>query len=397
MYKKISILGSTGSIGRQTLAVCRNYNLSVIALACRSNWRLLIEQIMEFKPLAVALCTEDKNLQADFNSNLANSLAKLSDAYKGPDVFLGEDAACKLVAYDCDLAVGAIIGLAGLAPNLAFLEAGVDLALANKESIVCASYLLDKAMAKSKAIILTVDSEHAAISECLKAGERSDFKRIWLTASGGPFRTWEAANIALATKEEALKHPTWQMGAKITIDSATMMNKGLEMIEAAYLFKVKADDIQVVVHPQSIIHSAVEWQDGQVTAEMSFPNMEAPIKAAIFYPNKLEGLTEPFNFFDERARNLTFYPPDFNKFPCLALAKSAMIEGGIAPLVLNAANEAAVQCFLHDQIRLGQIATSVEAALDDCRKLNINQVHDLAELLALDQKYRNFVRNYLHV
>lgn len=395
MYQKLSILGSTGSIGTQTLAICRNYNLSVITLACEKNWQLLLKQIAEFKPLAVALCSNEPQIQANFTSNLQNYLATSKEFYK-PDVYLGRDAACKLASYPCDLAVGAIIGLAGLAPNLAFLQAGTDLALANKESIVCAGNLLDQAIAKSKTKILPIDSEHAAISECLKAGERQDLKKIWLTASGGPFRTASAEQIYQAKKQEALTHPTWKMGAKITIDSATMMNKGLEMIEAAYLFKVKAEEIQVVVHPESIIHSAVEWQDGQVTAELSFPNMEAAIKAAIFYPNKIAGLTEAFNFFDERACKLTFYPPDFHKFPCLALAKSAMMKGGIYPIILNAANEAAVQVFLSEQICLGQIAEAVEAALDDCTKLNLQEINNLSELLALDQKYRIFVRNYLH-
>lgn len=395
MYQKIAVLGSTGSIGRQTLAICRAYNLSVSTLACFNNVSLLLEQIAEFRPLAVALCSENLHIQAEFTSNLANYLNSLKDDYQ-PDIYLGSEAAYKLANYPCDLAVGAISGLAGLKPNLAFLEQGIDLALANKESIVCASHLLDKAMAKKKAKILPIDSEHAAISECLKAGERSDLKKIWLTASGGPFRTWSAKEIYHADKKAALAHPTWKMGAKITIDSATMMNKGLEMIEAAYLFKVTAEDIQVVVHPESIIHSAVEWQDGQVTAEISFPNMEAAIKAAIFYPNKVAGLTEAFNFFDNRACNLTFYPPDFHKFPCLALAKSAMMKGGICPLVLNAANEAAVQLFLEERICLGQIALAVEAALDDCVRLNIHEVGELNELLSLDQKYRTFVRNYLN-
>lgn len=395
MYQKLSILGSTGSIGTQTLAICRNYQLTVVTLACEKNWQLLLKQIAEFKPLAVALCCNDPQIQNDFTNNLQIYLTSCKETYV-PDVYLGQDAACKLASYPCDLAVGAIIGLAGLSPNLAFLQAGVDLALANKESIVCGGKLLDQAIKKSNAKILPIDSEHAAISECLKAGRRKDLKKIWLTASGGPFRTWSANEIYHAKKLEALTHPTWKMGAKITIDSATMMNKGLEMIEAAYLFKVKAEEIQVLVHPESIIHSAVEWQDGQVTAELSFPNMEAAIKAAIFYPNKIAGLTEAFNFFDERACKLTFYPPDFHKFPCLALAKSAMMRGGIYPLVLNAANEVAVQAFLNEQISLGRIAEAVEAALDDCTKLNLQEIDDLSELLALDQKYRIFVRNYLH-
>lgn len=395
MYQKLAILGSTGSIGRQTLAICRQYNLQAVTLACFNNWSLLLEQVAEFRPSAVALCCSDANIHHKFTSNLANFLSSLADNYQ-PQVFLGTKAACELANYRCDLAVGAISGLAGLEANLAFLNQGIDLALANKESIVCAGHLLDRAMSKSQAKILPIDSEHAAISECLKAGERADLKKIWLTASGGPFRTWSMQDIYKANKADALAHPTWQMGAKITIDSATMMNKGLEMIEAAYLFKVKADDIQVVVHPQSIIHSAVEWQDGQVTAELSFPNMEAAIKSAIFYPHKVAGLTEAFNFFDQRACNLTFYPPDLQKFPCLALAKSAMINGGIYPLVLNAANEEAVQLFLEDKVCLGQIAEAVEAALEDCDRFKLKEVDDLPELFTLDQNYRKFVRKYLN-
>lgn len=400
MYNKITVLGSTGSVGKQTLAICQNYNLSVVSLACKSNWCLLLQQIRQFQPAAAALCTNDKNLIAEFKEALAATVFSSSTnaTYCGPQVFCGEDAAEKLVEFPCDLAVGAISGLAGLASNSAFLQHGVDLALANKESIVCGAAILDRAKKQSNSKIISIDSEHAAINECLKAGRKEDFKKIWLTASGGPFRNWPAEKIAQAELKDALRHPTWNMGAKITVDSASMMNKGLEIIEACYLFQVNFKQVEVVVHPQSIIHSAVEWQDGQVTAQMSFPDMQAPIKAAIFTPAKIAGVTQAFNFFDARACSLTFYPPDFNKFPCLSLAQSAIMKGGIYPLVLNAANEAAVNAFLEEKIRFGRIAQAVAYALDLCAgRRELPAADDLATVLALDKQYRTYVREYLHV
>lgn len=389
MYRKITILGSTGSIGKQSLELCKEFNLEVVALACNDKWQQLLEQIEEFKPQAVAI--NNVSCKNDFENALA---ARIPDSALRPQVFYGKNASSALAEYPCDLVIAAIMGIAGLAPNLAFLNKGYDMALANKESLVCAPHLLRRARMNTEAVIIPIDSEHAAINECLKSGNRADLSKIWLTASGGPFFKYKQKDLENVSPESALAHPQWKMGAKITIDSATMMNKGLELIEACHLFDVGVEQIEILVHPQAIVHSAVEWADGQVTAQLSFPDMRTPIKAALFWPQKVTGLTEKFNFFDARANRLEFFTADLKKFPCLGLAKSAMINGAAFPLVMNAANEVAVAAFLAGEIKFTGIAKLIESALNHYAKdpIDLKQLDHYEAIEDLDREYRKFTR-----
>ncbi len=351
MTKQVAILGSTGSIGTQTLDVVRQYpdKFSVFMISANSSADLLIEQARAFRVPHVVICNPDKFQQ-------------VKDALPGVDVQLGIDAACHWVQDpQVDVVVAAMVGFSGLKPTLAAVRAGKTIALANKETLVAAGSLVMGEAARCKAPIYPVDSEHSAIFQCLLGAGGNPLKTIHLTASGGPFRTWEKDKIASATKAQALKHPNWDMGAKITIDSATMMNKGFEVIEAKWLFGVEASRIHVVVHPESVVHSMVEFEDGAVLAQLGCPDMRLPIALAMAYPTRLplEGKRLDFG----TLGSLTFAEPDRDKFPCLQLAFDAIGQGGNIPCAMNAANEAAVAAYLKDKIRFYDIPEVISVVM----------------------------------
>ncbi len=358
--KKIAILGSTGSIGRQTLAVARELKLSVLSLSCKKNVGLLAEQIIEFSPEVVSV--HDDEAALDLSRILsAKGLLKKDQ----PEIISGQEGLIAAATRPgLDLVMAAIVGFSGLRPVLAALEAGTDIALANKETLVAGGSLVMELARKKKAKLIPVDSEHSAIWQCLMAADEERFKKIFLTASGGPFLGFNKGQLENITPAQALKHPTWEMGAKISIDSASMMNKGLEIIEACHLFSCTPEKIKVVVHPQSIVHSLVELEDGSVLAQLGFPDMKIPIRLALTWPKRpAASYYEPFNPFDQRAALLSFEPPDEELFPSLRLAREAFLAGGLAPCILNAANEAAVALFLEKKIAFREIFTLVEEAL----------------------------------
>ena len=345
MKRRIAILGSTGSIGRQTLDVVRQHPdlFQVELLTANNSSELLVSQAREFDANSVVICNKDR-------------YREVADALQddGIKVFTGIDSVCDLVTGDnIDIVVAAMVGFSGLAPTVAAVKAGKIIALANKETLVAAGSVVMGLAEKHHAPILPVDSEHSAIFQCLLAAQGNALSRIHLTASGGPFRTWDKTRIASATKDMALRHPNWNMGAKITIDSATMMNKGFEVIEARWLFDVEPDRINVVVHPESIIHSMVEFEDGAVIAQLGHPDMREPIQFAMGFPERLPLNNRKLDF--ATLGSLTFAAPDLDRFPALGLAFEAIRRGGNIPCVLNAANEAAVAAYLKDRIRFYDI------------------------------------------
>ena len=350
--KTIAILGSTGSIGTQTLDVVSQFpeRFSVFMLSANNSADLLIEQALRFHVPHVVICNPQK-------------YAQVKEALPGVQVHLGIDAACDLVqAPEVDVVVAAMVGFSGLKPTLSAIRAAKTLALANKETLVAAGPLVMGEVERCGARIYPVDSEHSAIFQCLEGAGDNPLHLIHLTASGGPFRTWSREQIALATKAEALKHPNWDMGAKITIDSATMMNKGFEVIEAKWLFHVPAEKIHVVVHPESIIHSMVEFADGAVIAQLGCPDMRLPISLAMAYPERLPLSGKRLDF--SSLKNLTFYEPDRAKFPCLQLAFDAIGRDGNIPCAMNAANEAAVAAFLAGRIAFYDIPRTIMRVMD---------------------------------
>ena len=338
--RRIAILGSTGSIGTQTLDVIRQHRdlFEGEVISARSSDGLLVAQAKEFDAANVVICDESR-------------YAKVAAALRDSDskVWAGIESLCELVRSErVDIVVGAMVGFSGLKPTLAALEAGKIVALANKETLVAAGSLVTRTMREHGAVILPVDSEHSAIFQCLLAAQGNEVEKIHLTASGGPFRTWPRELIAGATAAQALKHPNWDMGAKVTIDSATMMNKGLEVIEAKWLFGVEPDRINVVVHPESVIHSMVEFADGAVIAQMGHPDMREPIQFALGYPERLSLNNKKLDFAE--LGHLDFMAPETDKFPCLSLAREALRIGGNCPCAMNGANEIAVAAFLNDRI-----------------------------------------------
>jgi len=352
LHKRLSILGATGSIGRQTLEVVRELNLSVEALTCNSNIMLLAEQILEFKPAAVSVGT------AKLASELI-SLLQIKGLTKSeiPEIFTGKEGLVTAATMPgIDLVMAAIVGFSGLEPVLAALDSGYDVALANKETLVAGGPLVMDLASRNNARILPVDSEHSAIWQCLNAVPDYRFNKIFLTASGGPFRGFNSAELEKVTLSMALQHPTWNMGAKISIDSATMMNKGLEIIEACHLFSCRPEQIEVVVHPQSIIHSMVELEDGSVLAQLGFPDMRLPIRLAITWPERPPAAYHnAFDPFAPSASELSFERADESVFPAIGLARDAIKDGGLSPCILNAANEAAVKLFLEEKISFPEI------------------------------------------
>ena len=351
--KHIAILGSTGSIGTQALEVIKAHpeSFEVEVLTANGNADLLIQQAIEFKPNAVVIADENKY------QFVKDALAK-----HDIKVYAGNKAVEQVVQMDSiDIVLAAIVGYAGLASTISAIKAKKNIALANKETLVVAGELVT-ALAKENGVnIYPVDSEHSAIFQCLAGEWENPIEKIYLTASGGPFRGKDKKFLASVKKEQALKHPNWDMGAKITIDSATLMNKGLEVIEAKWLFNLKAGQIDVIVHPQSIIHSIVQFKDGSMKAQMGLPDMKLPIQYALSYPKRIVSSFERFSFID--YPNLSFEKPDTDTFRCLSLAFEAMKKGGNAPCILNAANEVAVNAFLTDKISFLKIAEVIENTL----------------------------------
>jgi 1-deoxy-D-xylulose-5-phosphate reductoisomerase len=348
----LAILGSTGSIGRNALAIAAMFpgRFAVKALAARSNAGLLAEQIRAFQPEAAAV------LEADAARRLAARLPRGCRT----EILSGAEGVAAAAAWpSAGTTLTAVVGAAGLMPTLAAIDAGKTIALANKETLVMAGAVVTARAAAKGVAILPVDSEHSAIFQCLQGQRREAVATLLLTASGGPFRTRTRAELDTVTKTEALKHPNWQMGAKITIDSATLMNKGLEVIEATWLFGVPADRIRVLIHPQSIVHSMVAFRDGSVMAQLGVPDMKTAIAYALAYPERLP-LNQPLPDF-AGGEGLTFQDPDFERFPCLALAFDAARRGGSFPAVLNAANEVAVGAFLEEAIGFAVVAAVLGA------------------------------------
>ena len=351
--RHIAILGATGSIGTQTLDVVRQHPdlFEVELLTAGSNAALLVAEAREFNPAAVVICNESR-------------YDEVAEALRDTDVkvFTGTQSMCDLVAAEAvDIVVAAMVGFSGLRPTVAALKAGKTVALANKETLVAAGPIVMDLSRRCHAPILPVDSEHSAIFQCLLAAGSNKVKTLHLTASGGPFRGWPREHIALARKEDALKHPNWSMGAKITIDSATMMNKGFEVIEACRLFDVTPEEVHVVVHPESVIHSMIEFEDGAVLAQLGCPDMRVPIQFALAFPERFPLKGEKLDF--ARIRRLTFEEPDREKFPCLGLAFEAVRRGGNIPCAMNAANEAAVKAYLEDRIRFYDISEVIAGTM----------------------------------
>jgi 1-deoxy-D-xylulose-5-phosphate reductoisomerase len=360
--RKIAVLGSTGSIGRQTLEVVRAFpqRFRIIGLAASKNLDLLAEQASEFKPRFAYF----QEREAVIPLNAECEFLPLEEIARQPEV---------------DIVVMATSGASGLLPTIAAIKAAKRVALANKEALVMAGEIITREAKLNKAQILPVDSEHSAIWQCLK-GEKQKASRIILTASGGPFLHFSPAQLGKVTVEQALKHPSWQMGRKVTIDSATLMNKGLEVIEAHWLFDMPFEDIRVLIHPQSLIHSLVEFPDGSVKAQLSYPDMRLPIQYALGYPERLPNPELPRLNWDD-LKSLTFEQPDFGKFPCLKLAIEAGKKGGTYPTVLCAADEAAVELFLSRQIKFNDIARLVAKALEQHKAV---AQPTLEEILAAD-------------
>ena len=338
--KKIAILGSTGSIGTQALEVIFEHSnlFEVEVLTANNNSKLLIEQAIKFKPNTVVITNEEKYKEVD------DALFKL-----GVKVFAGQQSLEEVVeGENIDIVLTALVGYSGLKPTIRAIKAKKTIALANKETLVVAGDLITKLCQENGVKIYPVDSEHSAIFQCLVGENYNPIEKIYLTASGGPFRGWLRNDLLNITKAQALKHPNWEMGAKITIDSASLMNKGLEVIEAKWLFDLKAEQIDVIVHPQSIIHSAVQFEDGSIKAQLGVPDMKLPIQYALGFPERLKNTFKRFSFMD--YPNLTFEKPDLETFRNLQLAYNAMEKGGNMPCILNAANEIAVAAFLKDKI-----------------------------------------------
>ena len=375
--KNIVLLGSTGSIGTQSLDVCRGQGYRVVSLAAHSNVDLLAEQARAFGPAAVAIADESK---------YAALKAALADV--DVRVLAGAEGIVELAAMPCDVVVNAIVGIAGLRPTLAAIEAGHDVALANKETLVTGGGLVMKRAKEKNVSIFPIDSEHSAIWQCLQAGHAQDVAGVILTASGGPFFGKKAAELAPMTAKEALKHPNWTMGAKITIDSATLMNKGLELMEAMWLFDLTPEQIEIVVHRQSVVHSAVVYRDGSVIAQMGVPDMRLAIQYALTYPRHLP-MAEHKGLSLTDYGSLTFEKPDEETFACLAACIEAAKRGGLAPAVVNGANEEAVALFLQGRIGFLDIGRLVTEALE---QVQMPEAYNLEAIEEADGLARAYVR-----
>ena len=379
--KSISILGSTGSIGCNTLKVVEHLRdeFRVVALAAGSNTEKLADQIRCFQPELVAV--KDEKCAEKLLKEISNFKSEISNL---PKIETGEKGLVAVATHEkSETVVSATVGAVGFVPTLRAIEAGKRIALANKETLVIAGELMTEAARKNNVEILPVDSEHNALHQCLRGESLKEVKRLILTASGGPFRTKTKTEIENATIKEALNHPNWKMGDKITIDSATLMNKGFEVIEAFWLFGFDADKISVLVHPQSIVHSMIEMIDGSIIAQLGVTDMRHAIQYALTHPKRKQNCLEPLDF--TRLSNLTFETPDLEKFPCLALAFDALRQGGTMPAVLNAANEITVQAFLDGKIRLSEIAEINRNVMNNHQ---VCEAKDLETILETDKQAR---------
>ena len=364
--KKIAILGSTGSIGRQALDIVERHpdRFRVVALSSGKNLDLLNDQVRKFHPHTVSVQSPDDARGLHFNGSCR--------------VVSGEEGAMEVAASDAELVISAIVGAAGLRPTQQALKGGKTVALANKESLVIAGEVMIREAARSGSKILPVDSEHSAIFQCLASGTLAEVKKIILTASGGPFLSRSRESLSKVTVDEALQHPNWKMGPKITIDSATLMNKGLEIIEARWLFGFPVEQIGVQVHPQSIVHSMVEFRDGSVIAQMGTPDMRCAISYTMAWPERIESGVKPLSL--SEVGTLTFFEPDFEKFPCLRIAREVAAVGKSLPAVLNAANEVVVERFLKKEIGFTDIPRLVESTVRHHQPASLNSVDDVLEV-----------------
>lgn len=378
--KKITILGSTGSIGTQSLEVIKKHpdRFKVEALTCGRNIERLAEQIEVFQP---SFAVTEREADA----------AMLASRFPKTEFSWGRKGLVEAAEGDCHMVLNSLVGMRGLEPTYAAIQKSKDIALANKETLVAGGAIVMDAVAAKGVKLLPVDSEHSAIFQCLEGNRNRPVKKILLTASGGPFRGYTKKQLEKVTLEQALKHPNWSMGAKITVDSATMMNKGLEVIEAKWLFAVDAGQIQVLVHPQSIMHSAVEFEDNSVIAQMGIPDMKIPISLALGYPDRLVNEDRELDFFSEGA-NLTFEKPDTDVFRCITLAYDAIKQGGSCPAVLNGANEVLVSAFLEGRIGFMDIQNKLESILDR-HKPAYNL--DLEGILEIDKETRKYTEEII--
>lgn len=378
--KKVSILGSTGSIGTQALEVCEKHGFNVIAIAAHSSIDMLEEQARKFRPAYVGIYNENK--YSELKSRLADTDIK---------VLCGMDGLCEIASLDeSDIVLNSVVGMVGLLPTLVAINSGKDIALANKETLVAGGELV-MSLAKKKGVhIYPVDSEHSAIFQCLQGNKREQLNKIILTASGGAFYGYTYEQLKNVTKAQALRHPNWSMGNKITIDSATLMNKGLEFIEAKWLFDLKPEQIEIVVHRQSVVHSAVEYKDCAVIAQLGVPDMKIPIQYALLYPERLECPTKPLSLTDYGT--LTFAKPDYDTFKCLSTAIKAVSLGGAYPCLVNSANEEAVKAFLNDEIEFIQIGEIVSSVVNKFKFMNISGYDDV---MKADGMAREYVRSII--
>ncbi|MDX2044438.1 MAG: 1-deoxy-D-xylulose-5-phosphate reductoisomerase [Acidobacteriota bacterium] len=382
--KQVAILGSTGSIGCNTLRVIEAFKneFGVAALGAGSQVELLAEQIEQFRPQIVSVSD-------DASADKLRRELKKRNVFTEPKIFTGVDGLTEVATVEgAEIVIGAVVGALGLVPTYRALELGRRVALANKETLVVAGELMTKAAERSGAELLPVDSEHNALHQCLRGEKRHELKRLILTASGGPFRNASNEEIEQATPAQALNHPTWRMGAKITIDSATLMNKGLEVIEAHWLFNCSAEEIDIVVHPQSVVHSMVELIDGSIIAQLGVTDMRHAIQYALTYPDRRMSQLPPLDL--ASLSKLEFSAPDPEKFPCLKLAYWALRTGGTLPAVLNAANEVAVAAFLDEKIKFGDIPRLIESA---CRAHEVTAAVNLETVLNADQWARKWIGN----
>jgi len=381
MKRKISILGSTGSIGVNALKVVSHleHELEVVYLSANKNMTLLMKQIKKYQPKAVCIVDEESYNQVKEEVQSLNI-----------EILFGRSGLLELAKRsDVDVMLNALVGAPGMEPTLLAINAGVDVALSNKESLVMAGNIIKKAQEQSGAEIFPVDSEHSAIWQCLVGEELEDLNRIILTGSGGPFRQKDLSLFSKITVKEALNHPNWDMGEKITIDSATMMNKGLEVIEAYWLFGIDPDQIKIIVHPQSIIHSMVEMKDGSVKAQMGVPDMKVPIQYALTYPRHIEATWEKLDLIN--CADLTFEKPDYNRFPCIALGFKVLERFGSSGAALNLSNDYAVYRFLNEEIQFTDIPRINESVLEEHPWIEEPSLEDLLEL---DEWVKNYVTTY---
>lgn len=395
--KLVTILGSTGSIGKQALEVveANSDSLGVFALSCDMNIEILFAQIKKFAPKIVAVRDSQKAielrqlLENNLDNNLENNL--YNDKKYRCEVVCGEDGINQVASIKVGLTVNALVGISGLLPTLKAICAGNDIALANKETLVVGGEIVVPLAKKYGVQILPIDSEHSAIWQCMDFNKEKNISKIILTASGGAFYDWDKTAIEHAGAVDALKHPTWTMGAKVTIDSATLLNKGFEIIEAMHLFNKKANDIQIVVHKQSVVHSMVQYEDGSITAQMSYPDMRLPISLALLYPKRDTHCYSPLSF---DGLNLTFESPDYDKFPCLKIAMECAEKGGAYPIILNGASEILVQQFIMNNIKFYEINKFLQNTLDIVGK--DVKICDYSQIVEYDILAKNTVRQLMY-